>query len=158
MSKIAFILRRRPELTPEAALAAWRSPEHTALVEKIPGLVRYVQNSVVSSPGAPVCDGIGELWFRDDTALNAALSSPEMAAASEDADPIPRHEHHGPRHPRRTRSHHLTTRNSNRTPPTAVPRHPAHRPQIPASPEPTVTSALALDAVAAGAETRRSIE
>ncbi len=85
MSKIAFVLRRRPELTPEAALAAWRSPEHTALVEKIPGLVRYVQNSVVSSPGAPVCDGIGELWFRDDTALNAALSSPEMAAASEDA-------------------------------------------------------------------------
>ena len=74
-----------PDLTPEAALTAWRSPEHTALVERIPGLVRYVQNSVVSSLGAPVCDGIGELWFRDDQALHAALSSPELAAASEDA-------------------------------------------------------------------------
>lgn len=74
MSKIAFVLRRRADLTPEAALAAWRSPEHTALVQEIPGLVRYVQNSVVSSPGAPVCDGIGELWFRDDGALNGARS------------------------------------------------------------------------------------
>ena len=32
-----------------------------------------------------MCDGIGEQWFRDDRTLNAALSSPEMAAASEDA-------------------------------------------------------------------------
>jgi uncharacterized protein (TIGR02118 family) len=32
-----------------------------------------------------VCDGIGELWFESDEALEAALGSPEMAAAVEDA-------------------------------------------------------------------------
>jgi uncharacterized protein (TIGR02118 family) len=85
MNKIAFVLRRRPGLTREAMLAEWTAPEHTALVGKIPGLVRYVQNQVVSSPGNQVCDGIGELWFGDENALNAALASGELAAASEDA-------------------------------------------------------------------------
>jgi hypothetical protein len=40
---------------------------------------------VISSPGTPVCDGIGELWFRDDDALDAALTSKQMATASQDA-------------------------------------------------------------------------
>jgi uncharacterized protein (TIGR02118 family) len=86
MSKIAFVLQRRRDLSPEAADAAWRSPQHTDLVGAIPGLIRYVQNSVVSSPpGDRACDGIGELWFEDDAALDAALVSPELGAASEDA-------------------------------------------------------------------------
>jgi uncharacterized protein (TIGR02118 family) len=48
-------------------------------------LTRAVQNHVVSAPGEPICDGVGELWFASDAAMEQALSSPEMGAAVEDA-------------------------------------------------------------------------
>ena len=32
-----------------------------------------------------ICDGIGELWFASADAMNAALASPEMGAAVDDA-------------------------------------------------------------------------
>jgi uncharacterized protein (TIGR02118 family) len=44
-----------------------------------------VQNHVTSAPGEPICDGVGELWFDSDEAMQQALSSPEMGAAVEDA-------------------------------------------------------------------------
>ena len=50
-----------------------------------PGSSGTSRTATCRAPGAPVCDGIGEQWFRDDRTPNAALSSPEMAAASEDA-------------------------------------------------------------------------
>jgi len=33
------------------------------------GLIKWVQNHVVSAPGEAVCDGIGELWFESDEAI-----------------------------------------------------------------------------------------
>ena len=85
MAKVIFVLQRRAGLTREQALAQWSGEQHVAIVGKLPGLTRYVQNHVGSAPAEPVCDGIGELWFPNDELMNAALSSPEMAAAVEDA-------------------------------------------------------------------------
>ena len=85
MAKVIFVLQRHAGLTREQALAHWSSEQHAAIVGKLPGLTRYVQNHIDSAPAEPVCDGIGELWFATDDLMNQALNSPEMAAAVEDA-------------------------------------------------------------------------
>src|ERR1700761_1402459 len=81
MAKVIFVLQRRAGLTREQALAQWSGEQHVAIVGKLPGLTRYIQNHVDSAPAEPVCDGIGELWFATDDLMNEALNSPEMAAA-----------------------------------------------------------------------------
>jgi uncharacterized protein (TIGR02118 family) len=86
MAKISFILRRRSGTTREECLAYRASEHHTSIVRQLPGLTRRVQNHVVSGPAEPAaCDGVGELSFESDEAVQAALNSPEMAAAVEDA-------------------------------------------------------------------------
>jgi hypothetical protein len=44
-----------------------------------------VQNHVTSAPAEPICDGVGELWFESDAALEQALNSPEFGAAIDHA-------------------------------------------------------------------------
>ncbi len=44
-----------------------------------------MQNAVTGGPGEADCDGIGEMWFATDDAMNKALNSPEMGEAMEDA-------------------------------------------------------------------------
>lgn len=85
MAKVIFILHRRADQTREQCLEHWRGDRHTSIVKNVPGLSRWVQNHVnsTSSPDAP--DGVGELWFDSQAALEQALSSPQMAAAVEDA-------------------------------------------------------------------------
>lgn len=85
MAKVIFVLHRRPDLTAQQANEYWSGESHLSQIRKLPGLVRFVQNHVVSAPGEPVCDGIGELWFESDEAMERALSSPEMGAAVESA-------------------------------------------------------------------------
>ena len=54
---------------------------------RIPGLRRLVQSHPVSHPndlGAPMFDGMAELWFDDLAALRAARQSPEWRASSKD--------------------------------------------------------------------------
>jgi steroid delta-isomerase-like uncharacterized protein/uncharacterized protein (TIGR02118 family) len=85
LPKVIFVLRRRADLTHEQCLEYWGGQHHAALVGKVPGLTRWLQNHVVATPGGSVCDGIGELWFESEAAMENALSSPEMAAAVEDA-------------------------------------------------------------------------
>jgi uncharacterized protein (TIGR02118 family) len=85
-SKVIFVLQRRADLTREQMLAEWGGERHLAYVRKLPGLVRFVQNHVVSAPSEPaVCDGVGELWFASDAAMEEALSSPEFGAGIESA-------------------------------------------------------------------------
>jgi uncharacterized protein (TIGR02118 family) len=83
--KLIFICHKRPELSAQKFAAEWASARHVAIVEKIPGLTRYVHNYVGASDAPSAPDGIGELWFDTDDALERALSSPEMGAAVEDA-------------------------------------------------------------------------
>lgn len=85
MGKVIFVLHRLANLTREQMDEHWSGEQHSSIVSKVPGLTRYVQNYVKSAPGEPICDGIGELWFDSDKAVQQALSSPEMGAAIEDA-------------------------------------------------------------------------
>ena len=85
MSKVIFVLHRRADLTYEQMAVHWSGQQHTSIVNKVPGLTRWVQNHVTSAPSEPICDGIGELWFDSDEEMQQALSSPEMGAAVEDA-------------------------------------------------------------------------
>ncbi len=83
--KLLFICHKLPELDARAFAAEWASERHVATVERIPGLTRYVHNYVGASDRPDAPDGIGELWFDTDEALETAVVSPEMGAAVDDA-------------------------------------------------------------------------
>jgi uncharacterized protein (TIGR02118 family) len=51
----------------------------------IPGLKRWVQNHATTVPSEAAPDGIGELWFDSQAAMEQAMNSRQMAAAVEDA-------------------------------------------------------------------------
>lgn len=85
MNKVIFVLHRRADLTREECLDQWAGERHVSVVGKLPGLVKWRQNHVISAPGEAICDGIGELWFTSADAMNAALASPEMGVAVDDA-------------------------------------------------------------------------
>lgn len=85
MAKIIFISQRRHDRTHNECMQRWSGTQHTSILNKLPGLTKWVQNHIVGPPGEPACDGIGELWFESDEAMTKALNSPEMAAAVEDA-------------------------------------------------------------------------
>jgi uncharacterized protein (TIGR02118 family) len=86
MAKVIFVLQRKSGMTREECLDYWSGAQHTSIVRKLPGLTRWVQNHVVSAPAEPAAyDGVGELSFESDEVMQAALNSPEMAAAVEDA-------------------------------------------------------------------------
>lgn len=86
MAKVIFILQRKSGMSREACLDYWAGEHHTSLVRKLPGLTGWIQHHVVWAPTEPAaCDGVGELSFGHDDAMQAALNSPEMAAAVEDA-------------------------------------------------------------------------
>jgi uncharacterized protein (TIGR02118 family) len=64
---------------------------HAPLAHAVPGLRRYVQNHIASSRGRDdiaeikvEIDGIAELWFDDQAALEAAARTPEMKALHAD--------------------------------------------------------------------------
>jgi len=83
--KLIFICHKRSEFDAKRFAAEWASARHAAIVERIPGLTRYVHNYVGASDNPNAPDGIGELWFDTDEALEKAVTSPEMGAAVEDA-------------------------------------------------------------------------
>jgi uncharacterized protein (TIGR02118 family) len=85
MSKVIFVIQRRADLTHEQCLAEWSGERHVAVLKDLPGLTKWRQNHVTGDSGDSICDGIGELWFADDEAMTAALNSPQMGAAVEDA-------------------------------------------------------------------------
>ncbi len=85
MNKVLFILQRRDDRTPDEVREHWSGEEHMSHVRQLPGLTRFVQKYVVASPAGRVCDGVGELWFENAEMMEAALNSPEMGAAVEDA-------------------------------------------------------------------------
>ena len=85
MAKLIFLLRRKSGTTREQCLSYWASGAHTALVEKLPGLEKWVRNAVNGGPGSADCDGIGEMWFASDEAADQALNSPEMAQVLENS-------------------------------------------------------------------------
>lgn len=62
---------------------------HIDLVKALPGLARFTTSHPTSLNGGESPYFVAELWFADEAALKAALTSPQMAAAGEDAATLP---------------------------------------------------------------------
>jgi uncharacterized protein (TIGR02118 family) len=90
MIKVLGLLTRRPELTHEAFVKHWLEI-HGPLALAVPGIRRYVQSHIVGTRTRPdipetdvEVDGIAELGFDDEAALQRASASPEMKRLTDD--------------------------------------------------------------------------
>jgi uncharacterized protein (TIGR02118 family) len=90
MIKTVGLLTRKSGWTHEQFMKHWVGT-HAPLAHKVPGLRRYVQNHLrgertrADIEATPVeIDGIAELWFDDQAALETASRTPEMKALHAD--------------------------------------------------------------------------
>ncbi len=90
MIKTIGLLTRKDGWTHEQFMKHWIEV-HAPLAHAVPGLRRYVQNHIKGErtradiPATDVAiDGIAELWFDDQAALEAAAKTPEMKALHAD--------------------------------------------------------------------------
>ncbi len=86
MSKVLFVVYKKSTISHEQCLAEWRGERHTSVVKKIPGLQKWIQNDIMQGQDNDKPDGIGELWFDDESKRESAMKSSQMAAAAEDAN------------------------------------------------------------------------
>src|SRR5262245_12724176 len=90
MIKTIGLLTRKDGFTHEQFVRHWVDV-HGPLAHAVPGLRRYVQNHIRGERSradipdhALALDGIAELWFDDQAALEVAAQSPEMKALQDD--------------------------------------------------------------------------
>lgn len=90
MIKRVSLLTRRDGMSREQFTRHWLEI-HAPLARPVPGLRRYVQSHILEEfrrpdiPTSPVqVDGIAELWFDDQAALEKAAQTPEMRALHAD--------------------------------------------------------------------------
>ena len=90
MIKTIGLLTRKPGWTHEQFVKHWVET-HAPLAHKVPGLRRYVQNHISGERTRPdieatnvEIDGVAELWFDDQAALETASRTPEMKALHAD--------------------------------------------------------------------------
>jgi uncharacterized protein (TIGR02118 family) len=90
MIKTVGLLTRKSGFTHEQFVKHWIEI-HAPLARKVPGLRRYVQNHILGErtradieATAVEIDGIAELWFDDQAALETASRTPEMKALHAD--------------------------------------------------------------------------
>ena len=90
MIKTIGLLTRKDGWTHEQFMKHWVEI-HAPLAPAVPGLRRYVQNHIQGErtradiTETPVeIDGVAELWFDDQAALEAAALTPEMKALHAD--------------------------------------------------------------------------
>ena len=90
MIKTIGLLTRKPGWTHEQFMKHWVEV-HAPLALGIPGLRRYVQNHLmgertradIEATNVEI-DGVAELWFDDQAALERAAQTPEMKALHAD--------------------------------------------------------------------------
>ncbi len=96
MVKYVYCLRRREDLTREAFQEYWKT-RHADLIRSVSevlGATRYVQSHTTNDRvnaaiarsrglGLEPFDGVTELWWADEAAFMASVSSPEGRAAAE---------------------------------------------------------------------------
>ena len=90
MIKTIGLLTRKDDWTHEQFMKHWLEI-HAPLALAVPGLRRYVQNHIQAARGRAdipetqvEIDGVAELWFDDQAALEAAARTPEMKALHAD--------------------------------------------------------------------------
>jgi uncharacterized protein (TIGR02118 family) len=83
MIKTISLLTRKAGLSREEFIRHWVEV-HAPLAHAVPGLRRYVQSHIRAEPTRPdiptaeiAVDGIAELWFDDQAAMERAHASPE---------------------------------------------------------------------------------
>ena len=84
MSASMVILATRPSEWSREQFTAWWRDEHADYAKKLPGLAGYRHGEVVfdyDHPDGPAWDGHAVLTFASREVLDAALRSPEWAAA-----------------------------------------------------------------------------
>lgn len=85
MYHIVFLVKRRPDMTPESFADYWIGT-HTPFTAKVPGLRAYrCYPAAGAQAGTPPFDGVAVLSFDDEIAYRAGVASPEFAAAIGDA-------------------------------------------------------------------------
>jgi uncharacterized protein (TIGR02118 family) len=84
MTKRMILVTRRSDVSPEN-FRKYHTDRHAPIVAKMPGLRRYVQNPTFPAPNGEENEvsGIAEVWYDDEAAFQAAMHSPEAAAANE---------------------------------------------------------------------------
>lgn len=85
MIKLMFVSYRKAGLTHDECLAEGSGEQHVSTVSKIPGLLKWKENHVNPMPHDNSADIIAELWFESAETMQAAMTTPEWAAAIEDA-------------------------------------------------------------------------
>jgi len=90
MIKTIGLLTRKSGWTHEQFMKHWVGT-HAPLAHKVQGLRRYVQNHISGERTRPdieatnvEIDGVAELWFDDQAALETASRTPEMKALHAD--------------------------------------------------------------------------
>jgi uncharacterized protein (TIGR02118 family) len=84
--KIVIFFKRRPGMGVAAFQEHWRTA-HAALIVKLPGIRRYVQNHALpaqSGGDEPAFDAVAESSFDDTQAMKALAQTPEYAAVLAD--------------------------------------------------------------------------
>jgi len=82
---VVFLVKRRPDMTPEAFADYWIGT-HAPFTAKVPGLRAYrCYPAAGAQTGTSPFDGVAVLSFDDDVAYRAGIASPEFAAAIGDA-------------------------------------------------------------------------
>jgi len=85
MYHVVFLVKRRPDLSPEAFARYWIE-EHTPFTARVPGVRAYRCYPAAGPPeGEAPFDGVAVLSFDDEAAYRAAVASAEFAAAIGDA-------------------------------------------------------------------------
>lgn len=84
MFKVMSLMKRKDGMSHEA-FSKWILEEHVVLARKLPGMRRYISNVLhKDAPDAPF-DGVSEMYFDDEAAMNAAFGTDEGKAAGGDA-------------------------------------------------------------------------
>jgi uncharacterized protein (TIGR02118 family) len=85
MIKMVAMVKKKEEMERGEFIRYWLEV-HAPLEAKWPGLKKYVINPAIGAPGGdePEYDGVAELWFEDEKAMNKALESPERQISRED--------------------------------------------------------------------------
>lgn len=84
MIKLISLIKRAEGMSREE-FARWALEHHAPLGRQLPGIRQYRINLVAPDQPDGEFDGVFELWFDDEAALDAAFASPIGTQAREDA-------------------------------------------------------------------------
>jgi uncharacterized protein (TIGR02118 family) len=82
MHRVMFFLKRRADLD-RPSFFRWWLEQHRPIARELPGLRRYIISHAIDAEETPF-DGVGELWFDNAAAEQAAFASPQGQKARAD--------------------------------------------------------------------------